>query len=88
MSDGFESRMSDFTKAFAVDGTRREPGTGALVGARTEIRGVIVRLYVGSLAGLWVRSSHSHLAVMAFSRWWILDKPRVGGGDTTLTLAR
>ena len=44
MSEGFESRMSDFTKDFAVEGTRRELDTGALVGARMDFRGTIVRL--------------------------------------------
>jgi len=41
MSDDFERRMSDFTKEFDVDGTRKELETGAFVGARTEVREAI-----------------------------------------------
>lgn len=46
MSEDFDRRMRDFNNVFVVDGTRRESGIEALVGARRAGRGAIAGLYL------------------------------------------
>lgn len=81
MSEDFDSRMSDFTNDFAVAGTRKELGTGALVGARMGFRGAIARLYVGFSSGhLGAEHRSSFSWVTASQQVSVTSLVFVGGG--------
>jgi hypothetical protein len=64
MSEDFERRMSDFNKDFVVAGTRKELGTVAFVGARTEFRGAIAAIDVGIVTTERAACGEPHIAII------------------------